>query len=234
MRPLQGPKTGELSGLLRTYWRAIRPHAVSGLILQVFAAGMVAAYYFLPPCRDALDRLAAWRMRLGWVYSPLATAWFGGIIPFAYLRLRRDTRTANPVSHFWFHVLFWMYKGWEVDAFYRLQAWLFGRDPSWGTVVKKMLLDELIYAPLWATPVILALYRWKDSGFRRSVFSETDWRRYFRATYPTTVLSTWAVWIPVVAAIYSLPFPLQIPLFNLELCFWVLLFTALTNRKATA
>jgi hypothetical protein len=47
-----------------------------------------------------------------------------------------------------------------------------------------------------------------------------------------TLLATWAVWIPVVAIIYSLPLALQFPLFSLALTFWVLLLTYMTNSFA--
>jgi len=46
------------------------------------------------------------------------------------------------------------------------------------------------------------------------------------------LLATWAVWIPLMATIYSLPLALQFPLFGLALSFWVLLLTYMTNRFA--
>jgi uncharacterized membrane protein YccC len=47
-----------------------------------------------------------------------------------------------------------------------------------------------------------------------------------------TLLATWVVWVPLMAIIYSLPYPLQFPLFSLALTFWVLLLTYMTNRFA--
>jgi len=47
-----------------------------------------------------------------------------------------------------------------------------------------------------------------------------------------TLLATWVVWAPLMAIIYSLPYPLQFPLFSLALTFWVLLLTYMTNRFA--
>ena len=46
------------------------------------------------------------------------------------------------------------------------------------------------------------------------------------------MLATWVVWAPLMAIIYSLPYPLQFPLFALALTFWVLLLTYMTNRFA--
>jgi hypothetical protein len=46
------------------------------------------------------------------------------------------------------------------------------------------------------------------------------------------LIATWAVWIPLMGMIYSVPLPLQFPLFALALAFWVLIMTYMTNRFA--
>ena len=46
---------------------------------------------------------------------------------------------------------------------------------------------------------------------------------HYRDKILPTLLATWAVWIPLMAIIYSLPLALQFPLFGLALSFWVLL-----------
>jgi hypothetical protein len=45
------------------------------------------------------------------------------------------------------------------------------------------------------------------------------------------LLSLWCIWIPVVSCVYSLPAPLQMPLFNIVLCFWSMLFALITSRQ---
>src|SRR4029453_12127273 len=55
---------------------------------------------------------------------------------------------------------------------------------------------------------------------------------HYRDKILPTLLATWAVWIPLMAIIYSLPLALQFPLFGLALTFWVLLLTYMTNRFA--
>jgi hypothetical protein len=44
---------------------------------------------------------------------------------------------------------------------------------------------------------------------------------------------TWALWIPAVTLIYSMPLPLQLPLANLILWLWmlILLFTSRNYRE---
>jgi hypothetical protein len=75
-------------------------------------------------------------------------------------------------------------------------------------------------------------YEWKNSGISmRPVCDLFTWKHYRDKIIPT-LLATWAVWIPLMAIIYSLPLALQFPLFGLALSFWVLLLTYMTNRFA--
>jgi hypothetical protein len=75
-------------------------------------------------------------------------------------------------------------------------------------------------------------YEWKNSGVSmRPVHDLFTWQHYRDKILPT-LLATWAVWIPLMAIIYSLPLALQFPLFGLALSFWVLLLTYMTNRFA--
>jgi hypothetical protein len=46
------------------------------------------------------------------------------------------------------------------------------------------------------------------------------------------LFSTWIVWLPTVAIVYSLPNVLQLPLSNLVLCFWCLLLSFISRRSA--
>ena len=76
------------------------------------------------------------------------------------------------------------------------------------------------------------MYEWKNEGFSwQSVRRSLTWDHYHEKIVPT-LLATWAVWMPFMAIIYSLPFPLQFPLFSIVLTFWVLLLTYMTNRFA--
>jgi hypothetical protein len=57
-----------------------------------------------------------------------------------------------------------------------------------------------------------------------------DKAAFLRENLPAALCATWIVWLPAVAVIYSLPPALQIPLFNIVLCFFSLLYAALTRR----
>jgi len=75
---------------------------------------------------------------------------------------------------------------------------------------------------------------WKDGGFKRSAFAGLTLKRFVTRDCVRALLSGWSVWLPMVCIIYSLPSELQIPLFNIVLCFWVLLLSALMANRAKA
>jgi hypothetical protein len=129
--------------------------------------------------------------------------------------------------------LFWTWKGVEVDAFYRLQAAWFGSSSDFRTIALKVLVDQLGYAPIISAPVQVLCFLWKDNGFsiaatRAALARQSLWQRTLVVAF-----STWVVWIPAVSIIYALPSALQIPLFNLVLCFWCLLMSFLSREAPT-
>jgi hypothetical protein len=156
----------------------------------------------------------------------VSTAFFGGLLPFAYLRLFRGK--GGHARYDWAQGAaltgFWAYKGFEVDLFYRILARTIGAGHDAGTIVQKALVDQFAYCPLIAVPVMVAVYGWIDDHFDPSpVLADlraTGW--YLRRVFPV-LLSNFGVWAPAVAIIYALPTPLQLPLQNLVLCFYTLL-----------
>ncbi len=132
---------------------------------------------------------------------------------------------------FLFVNIFWAVKGVEIDFFYRLQAGIFGNNNDFITVFYKTLVDQLIYAPLWAVPTMIAAYYYRDRGFRISgIFLEIKQNFFYKRMLPI-LLSGWMVWIPAVIIIYNLPLELQLPIQNIVLCFWSLMLSFLSKKN---
>lgn len=206
-----------------------RRTALPGAVLVSAAALVVLGYYHFPTMHGVLEQIAAFRTRWGFGYSAAATALFAGVIPFLYLRLHPATREHHPWGHLAFFTAFWAYKGVEVDVLYRGQALVFGNDPGVATVLAKMLVDQLLYNGLFAAPIAVLVYGWKNAGFRWGPpwadFRSPRW--YYRRVLPV-MIAVWGVWVPAVCCIYALPLALQLPLNSLVNCFWVILFSLLT------
>lgn len=210
----------------------VKRNALPGLALQAFAFALVATYYLSPSARPAFDTVAGWKNHYGLAYSAVATAVFGGAIPFLYLLLAGRIPIGRRRAEFLFYVLLWGYRGMEVDVFYRLQTYLFGDAATFAVVLPKVLVDQLVYSVLIAAPGQVVFFLWKDRGFSFRAIKPDLNLGYLSAAVVNVVFSQWMVWVPAVSIIYCLPSPLQIPLFNLVVCFWVLLLTFVSQRSA--
>jgi len=203
-----------------------------GLILQAVAIALVLAYYFVPATGAVFATLAHWQSAGGYAFSAASTVLCGALLPFLYLRWLPNTRASHPWPHLTFYVLYWAWKGAEVDLWYRTLAWLYGHEPTVTVIAKKVLSDQFGYNPFYATPVSLLCFAWKDAGFRWAPVA-ADLRAgswYYRRVLPV-LIAMWFIWFPVVTCVYSLPQPLQMPLFNVVLCFWSMLFAHMTARQ---
>lgn len=204
-----------------------------GLVLQITALGLVLSYYYLPAAHGWFDQLARWRTEGGYVFSGIASALCGGLLPFCYLRFSAADKTAYSATHMIFFTLFWAWKGAEVDLLYRTLTSLYGDGTGPATIARKVITDQFGFNTFYAAPLSSLIFAWKDAGFRWSPVM-TDVRRgqwYARRVLPV-LLAVWAVWIPVVSCVYALPPALQIPLFNVVLCFWSLLFAHIITRQS--
>jgi hypothetical protein len=203
-----------------------------GLVLQAAAVAIVLAYYFVPAAGGAFARLAAWQSAGGFAFSAATTALCGGLLPFLFLRWRGPTRASHPWPHLGFFLAYWAWKGAEVDLVYRTLGWLYGRDHGFATVGAKVLTDQFGYNVFYSAPVSALCFAWKDAGFRWApVAADLRAGQWYQRRVLPVLLSLWCIWIPVVSCVYSLPAPLQMPLFNIVLCFWSMLFALITSRQ---
>jgi len=216
--------------LLEPCWQGMRFNLRPALVLQAFALLIVLGYFWSPSVQQALDVVGALKVRYGYGYSAVATCIFGGLIPYVVLllagRIPRDRRFAELA----FYLGLWFWKGVEVDALYRAQGFWFGEGSDASTIAIKTFVDQFGYAPLWAAPSQVLLFTWKDAGFTLSGARAAFQRQPFLQRVLVVVFSTWVVWIPAVAIVYSLPSALQLPLFNLVLCFWCLLMSFISRE----
>ncbi len=220
--------------ILRAALTGMRQNLLPGAVLWVVALTVVGSYYAVPAMRPWFERIATAQQRGGYWFSGISTAISGAILPFLALALLGRLPARGRGRLLVFLLVVWVYRGMEVDTVYRLQARLFGEGTDVATVVKKVLVDQFIYSAFWTGPTSMLLYRWKDCGFSWAATRASLDRDTFRVQLPAVVMSLWSVWIPAVSIIYCLPSALQVPLFSLVLCFWVLLLEAVATRETEA
>lgn len=211
--------------------RAARQNLVPGIALQALALAAVAAYYWWDASAGFFNAIASLKNDYSFGYSAISTGLFGGVIPFCYLLATGKIAKENARSIGLFFLIFWTIRGVEVDLFYRWQAWIFGSEANFATVAKKVAFDQFVYCTIWAAPTTALAYRWMECDFSWTRFKAGLNKRFLTLEVPSVLVSIWIVWIPGTAAIYSLPSLLQLPVFNLVLCFYVLLISALDKTK---
>jgi hypothetical protein len=215
-------------------WDAARANAKPALIIQALMLALAIAYYANAQVADALRNLAEFKRAHGLAFVLAASILVGAIIPeiFLVLFFQRGKPKRVNLRNLAFTIPVWGFDGSLVDLLYRVEANWLGDVATAPVVLGKILIDQFGYNVFFAAPFGVLTYEWKNSGISlqpvRDLFT---WQHYRDKIIPTLV-ATWAVWIPLMAIIYSLPLALQFPLFGLALSFWVLLLTYMTNRFA--
>ena len=215
-------------------WEAAKANAVPALILQAAMLAVLISYYLSPACADFLDRLAHYKEQHGLAFVVVAAAIAGAIVPeiFVIVFFQRGRFRRENLRNLTFTIPTWAVDGILVDLMYRLNAFWFGDVTTVLVVSAKILVDQLGYNPFIAAPLEVLVYEWKNEGFSWASVRRALTSHHYRDKIVPTLLATWAVWAPLMAIIYSLPFALQFPLFSIALTFWVLLLTYMTNRFA--
>lgn len=195
---------------------------------------ILIAYYASSTCAEWFGRLARYKEDHGLVFVVVSAIIAGAIVPelFVIVFFQKGKPSRQNLRNLAFTVPTWALDGILVDFMYRINAIWFGDVVTLPVVFAKICVDQLGYNPFLAAPSEVLVYEWKNDGFSwKSVRRALTWEHYKGKIVPT-LLATWAVWAPLMAIIYSLPFALQFPLFSIALTFWVLLLTYMTNRFA--
>ena len=215
-------------------WEAAKANALPGFVLQGAMLAILIAYYTSAGFAFWLDRLAHFKQQHGLSFVIAAGILAGALLPelFLIFFFQKGKLHRQNFRNLAFTVPTWGLDAVLVDLMYRANMIWFGDAVTVPVVLAKICVDQLGYNPFFAAPGEVLVYEWKNEGFSwSSVRRAFSWEHYRDKIVPT-LLATWVVWVPLMAIIYSLPYPLQFPLFSLALTFWVLLLIYMTNRFA--
>ena len=177
------------------------------------------------------------RLALGWeaaranallaciLFVVVASVTAGALIPelFLIFFFQRGRPSLRNLHNLLFTVPLWRLDGTLVDVLYRNQADGFGDVTTLPVIAEKICVDQFGYNPIFAAPFGVLTYEWKNSGISLQPIRDLFTWKHYRDKIIPTLLATSAIWIPLMAIIYSLP---------LALTFCVLLLTYMTNRFA--
>ena len=224
------PSSIHLQQSLKSCKKAFRANILPAIILQAFALLLLFSYYYLPATRKVWESIGDLKDHLGWIFAIIFSTIFGAWIPYLALLCQKKIVVGQRFKVFLFYTAFWAYSGLEVDLFYNYMGFLFGDQQDAVSITKKVLCDQFIYSFLWTGPRTAILFLWKDLDFNLGATIKRMNRDFFWGQMPAYIFSIWLVWIPAVSIIYSLPMNLQFPMFNIVLCFFVLLVSSLQKE----
>jgi len=214
---------------LRMTATAVRANFLPGLLLQGLLLAFFVAYVTHEGTRAFLENIAHIKEESGYLFAFVCYAVTAGLLPeilrIAFFQSGRPTRrnlwlflTAAPA---------WGCMGMLVDLLYRCQTGWFGAGNDLVTILQKVAVDQLLYAPFIGNPLVIAWFIWRDERFRMSAWPKIFNPGFFLdRVYPVQV-SSWIVWIPGVMVVYFMPPLLQVPVAVFIQTFWVLIFTTL-------
>jgi hypothetical protein len=212
-------------------WRAAKANFLPGMLVPGVMGVVLVLYFWHPPTREFIERMAAVKARWGFGYSALAGILAGAFVPeilrVAVFQKGRGTR--RNFENLVFTIPLWCVMGLCVDVLYRMQVVWFGDEATLPVVVAQVFVDQFLYNPLFAAPLLVWLYDWRNGGYR--VPKDAFNLRYYMGHVFPTLIAGWAVWIPVTAILYTLPESVQVPLFALALSLWVLIFTWMSENR---
>ena len=204
--------------------KALKANSIPAIILWLFGGAILIAYYTLPQFRWVFDKIENIRTNYGYVFLFVSTSFFGAILPSLFrIFFLKDPL---PFSRIFALAIFWGLKGIEVDTFYIFQNWVFDDNMFF-----KICFDQFIYVPLWGLTSVVLFYHWLDCKLNLKTFKDSLGEHWYRDHVFAVMIPNWGVWVPAVMLIYLLPLPLQLPLMNLTLAFWVMILAYLTHQK---
>jgi hypothetical protein len=214
---------------VQKFWRPF-------LLLQSAAFLLVLGYYTNDHIRSLCEQLSQLKQREGLIFSMVATAFAGAILPELAKAIVMGDRqlTRKRMRDVGFALAIFAVNGIITDFQYRGLAWWLGQDNHPVTVIKKVLADQFITTPIYGVPywVFVFSLRVNRYDFVRTI-GQISPRWYAMRVLPL-LIPCWFYWLPMVALIYALPGPLQFCLFCFAVAAWSLLMVFVATHEAEA
>ena len=137
---------------LKLYWPAF-------LALQIFAGLLAAGYYAGGAVRDVAHWLLEWKSAGGLLFVVAANIFSGAVLPEMLKAWLRPPGRPAPTWRDWLHLSGLMaILGLAVNEFYRAQGGWFDGFGLATAVALKILVDQLVFAPLFALPLVVVWF----------------------------------------------------------------------------
>jgi hypothetical protein len=208
---------------VQLYWKAL-------VTIQSCAALAVILFFVWPPFREICERLGEWKEQGGMLFSGVANVISGLLIPELFKWWLRPKNAPRPSALELFDSIFlFALLGVFIERFYHLQGVVFGNEPSILVVAVKIIVDQALYTPLIALPIVVLWFSWRENRYRIPLTNLTF--RTFVQRDMQIYASNVAFWIPALCFVYALPGPLQFLLFLFLNAAWCIVLVFIARRQ---
>jgi len=236
MNDLSDTEPITLAGLASPGFRAVRRFWRAFLLIQSCLFILVVCYFNIPAVANACRHISKLQKNGGLLLVAVAAAIAGGIVPeIAKAIVPPKSKDGGKISSrvsagdLAFVMIAFAGNGVITELQYRMFGWFMGYDGHFSTSVKKMLVDQFFTTPIYGIVYWAIIYRWKAHRFRIGPLLRELGPRWYLTHVGPLLIPCWCFWIPMVLMVYSMPPPLQFPLFCLALAAWSLVMVFVTN-----
>ncbi|MES2309751.1 MAG: hypothetical protein V4507_12920, partial [Verrucomicrobiota bacterium] len=141
---------------------AFRQTWKAALIVQTLIASLVICYFFVPQSHGIFQAISDLKKSGGLIASFLLMGGFVGLLSesISVLTTTRSWSRQN-TENFAFNFIVFGLMGVLTDLFYLLQSHWIGSEASFKIIVLKMIIDQFVWTPLFASPYQVISGHWK-------------------------------------------------------------------------
>ncbi len=193
---------------------------------------MAWLYYREAHTRAFADAIAALKADSGIIGVLVTGAVAGGLMPemakaFTGRLGRLNASWAGKVA---FTALVYSIVALFVDQFYFGLAATVGHGSDPTTVIKKTLIDQLVFSPFLSIPFATAMFDWRAAGFSFSRFAQAFGQNWYRTRVMPGLVLCWLFWPPVLLCGYAMPLSLQFAFSMIIEAAWSIIFVFIASH----
>lgn len=211
---------------------AFRANFKPGAILWVLMLIFFAAYATSANFSDWLGKVSALKISIGYPFSFGVYVLFAALMPetLKIIFFQKWKITIQNLYNLIFVGLVFGMMGIITDIFYGYQALWFGEANNLRTLTFKTLVDQGLFGPT-ANYFLVSIFFLRENGIESGILRKILTAQFALVKVMPVVVAGWCVWIPGVIIVYTMPTALQLPVASLILCFWILIFTFVAEKK---
>lgn len=197
---------------------------------------LVASYYQVPALRAAAVTASDVKLRYGGWFAFFIGMLAGGVVPeiaklLTGMLRKLDAAWARECAY---NAFVYGIVGWQVDIFYRFQAFMFGPQHDVRTLVVKTSVDMGFFSTIISIPTATWLYAWKRNQFKLAGLFPGGVSAFYKRQVVPGLVPCWAFWIPVLLCTYAMPVNLQLEFSMLAEAAWSIVFVFIAKQADVA